>query len=103
MRAQEGLIGFVEANFDPEDIWPYVHDECYDSIDTRQALTIASEEGWVNPYDEETYERDNVEEMASRLGVVLGLDQRDAAAYHDDNGHDGAVRWCTHPACNHQN
>lgn len=56
-------------------------------------------DGWLNPRDPETYDADIVADMAERIGLTLGPDQRTVDTYHDEQQHGGAVRWCTHPLC----
>lgn len=102
---RDELIEFVRYNFVPDDIWPGIHDECldeYPEVDDQIVMDRARDLGWHHDSD---FEGDPglLGDLVEESGYVLGLDQRDAAAYHDDNGHEGAVRWCTHPACNHQN
>jgi len=100
MGIENRLIAFVQENFDPEDIWPDLHDDCYGVI--GEALSVAQGEGWVDPADPYTYDADGVLAMAERLGLTLGPDLRTIEAYHDDNGHTGAVQWCQHPMCSRE-
>ncbi len=91
------LIAFVRDNFDPEDIWePY----CYMSL--NDSLSTAQDEGWVNPTDPRTYELWHVEQMTDHLGLTIGHRTRTIEAYHDSEGHTGAVQWCTHPMCSRE-
>lgn len=87
------LIEFVRANFDPEDIWSDYHD-------LTGCLDAAGGEGWVDPSDPRTYEIWHVETMAEHLGLTLGPTARTIEAYHDSEGHTGAVQWCNYPMCN---
>lgn len=99
---RDELTEFIRDNFDPEDIWePYEletdHDDCYTT--THEITAWAAEEGWVNPSDARTYEMCHVETMADHLGLTIGPATRSIEAYHDTQGHTGAVQWCNHPMC----
>lgn len=102
---REELIEFVRQNFDPEDIWSAHeletdHDECY--LGLTQALSAAEDEGWVNPSDPRTYDPWHVEQMTDHLGLTVGHRTRTIEAYHDTQGHTGAVQWCKHPMCSRE-
>lgn len=102
MGLENRLIALVQENFDPEDIWPDLHDgtDCYGTL--NEALSAAQDEGWVDPADPQTYDVDGVLAMAERLGLTIGPSTRTIDAYHDDNGHTGAVQWCNHPMCSRE-
>lgn len=53
----------------------------------------AYDHGFIQPYEV------NIYEAAADQGLTLGHDRATVDKYHDDNGHSGAVAFCTHPFC----
>lgn len=102
MSIRAELIEFVRQNFDPEDIWPDLHDgtDCYGTL--TEALSAAQDEGWVDPTDPCTYELWHMEQMTDHPGLTVGPSTRTIEAYHDTQGHTGAVQWCKHPMCSRE-
>lgn len=98
---RDELIEFVEKNLNPKDFgWvdpsdDDLHDGCIDQRFIGDHIAdMTTKEILDHMMDPEGF----VEEAANALGMTTRY-VIDIATYHDDNRHEGAIRWCSDPLC----
>lgn len=96
------LIEYVRKNFDVDEV--FTEREIVDCAamehnmvdsDSDYWQEIARDAGWLDPEDTDPKQ---LARSASARELHL-VDWRDVDNFHDDNGHTGAVSWCTLGPC----